>query len=125
MKKLTIILLLLFTANSVIAQTPTSKNLLTPEEFREAISQEDVILIDVRTPEEFSEGHIKGSKNIDFLAPGFSSRFKDFNKEQPVYIYCRSGNRSGKAAKVLSEMGFKTIYDLKGGFLAWKETIKE
>lgn len=91
--------------------------ILTAPSFKEDITNKKVQLIDVRTPEEYQKGHIENAVNIDFLADGFDQEFDDFNKDEPLYIYCRSGNRSAKAAKILSEMGFETIYDLKGGYL--------
>jgi len=87
--------------------------------FKDEISNSKVQLVDVRTPEEYAEGHIKNARNIDFLANDFSKAILKVDKDQPVYIYCRSGNRSGQAAQIMQKLGYKTIYDLKGGFLAW------
>jgi len=87
--------------------------------FKEAIAAKGVQLIDVRTPEEYADGHIERAMNINYLADDFSKAILKANMDKPVYIYCRSGNRSGKAAEVMKELGFKTIYDLKGGFMAW------
>lgn len=87
--------------------------------FKEAIAAKGVQLIDVRTPEEYADGHIERAMNINYLDVDFSKAILKANMDKPVYIYCRSGNRSGKAAEVMKELGFKTIYDLKGGFMAW------
>lgn len=95
--------------------------ILSPATYKEAISSNDVQLVDVRTPEEFKEGHIGHAVNIDFFSEDFASEFEKFNKDQPLYIYCRSGNRSAKAAKKLHEMGFGEIYDLKGGILKYHQ----
>ncbi|MDO7173289.1 rhodanese-like domain-containing protein [Mariniflexile sp. AS56] len=94
---------------------------LQPETFKEQITRNNVQLIDVRTPNEFKSGHIKNAKNIDFFSKSFSNDISKLNKEKPVYVYCRSGNRSNKAANQLIKLGFTEIYDLKGGFLNWKE----
>ncbi|PKV51956.1 rhodanese-related sulfurtransferase [Aquimarina sp. MAR_2010_214] len=90
--------------------------------FKEAISgKKDLQLVDVRTSNEYTNGHIDGAFNIDYFKQMvFKSSFNAFNKEEPIYVYCRSGNRSQKAAAMLAEMGFTNIVDLKGGFIAWK-----
>lgn len=87
--------------------------------FLEQAQQKNALLIDVRTKTEFKQGHIKGAKQVDFLKPeSFESYFKKVDTMKPVYLYCRSGNRSLKAAKYLESVGFKEIYDLRGGYLA-------
>lgn len=93
---------------------------LDKDAFRNIISQKKGYLIDVRTALEFNQGHIKNAKNIDFYNRNkFVSEINKLNKNKPVYLYCRSGVRSYKAAKVLSKLGFTEIYDLKGGILRW------
>lgn len=107
----------LFGAN---AQKYDHISVLNPQEFKEAISEENVQLIDVRTAQESSEGAIKNSINIDFFQQEtFENEFSKLDKEKPVYVYCRSGNRSHKAAVQLESMGFNKIYDLKGGYVKW------
>ncbi|WP_308993325.1 rhodanese-like domain-containing protein [Mariniflexile litorale] len=93
---------------------------LPPEAFKKQITSNSVQLIDVRTVNEFKSGHIKDAKNIDFFSSNFNTQLEELNKEKPIYLYCRSGNRSNKAANQLAKMGFTEIYDLKGGFLNWK-----
>ena len=94
--------------------------LLSKEEFLDAISNSDTQLVDLRTAYEYRSGNIKGSVNIDFFQPTvFEAKFERFDKNKPLYIYCRSGARSQRAAMKLSEMGFKQIFDLRGGFTAW------
>jgi rhodanese-related sulfurtransferase len=79
-----------------------------------------VVLIDVRTPEEYAEGAIKGSVNIDFFnQQAFIKQISSLDKNKPVYLYCRSGNRSMKAARQLVSSGFEKVYDLAGGYMAW------
>ena len=80
----------------------------------------NVQLIDVRTSEEFNAGHIEGAINIDFKNDEvFYQSFQRLDKKNPVYVYCRSGNRSKKSADKLLEMGFSKVYDLKGGYIGW------
>ncbi len=96
---------------------------LSKVEFQEKISTlPDVQLVDVRTPEEFGEGHLEGAINIDFLDDEvFSSGIRGLDKDRPVLLYCRSGRRSASAGKLLLKDGFKEVYDLEGGYLNWTE----
>lgn len=100
---------------------PKSDNikLLSPDDFKEKINAKKVQLIDVRTAREYKAGHIEGAKNIDFYAGNFASQFNKLNKNQPVFLYCRTGARSRHAANKLADMGFEEIYDLKGGIVKW------
>lgn len=120
MKKL--LLLSMFVAASCMTQAQQTEHITVLETatFKDSIVQKKVQLVDVRTPEEYNAGHIDDAVNIDFFSEDFAEDFDKLDKDQPIYIYCKSGNRSGKAAKKLSEMGFETIYDLKGGFSNYK-----
>ena len=104
---------------TISAQEKVELEVIGPVKYQEEISAEEVQLVDVRTPEEYSEGHIKGAENIDFFADNFLVQFEKLDKDRPIYIYCRSGNRSSKVAAKLSEAGFSRIIDLKGGYKAW------
>ena len=75
--------------------------------------------VDVRTPEEVAEGTIGDASNIDYNAADFEEKIKTLDKDQPIYLFCRSGNRSGQASQFLAAEGFKEIYDLKGGYLEY------
>jgi len=87
------------------------------ETFNEAISKiNSPQLIDVRTPKEYGGGHLDGATNINFNGSDFDQSIGQLDKAQPVFIYCQSGGRSGKAYKKLKTMGFTTVYDLKGGY---------
>ncbi len=102
------------------AQKAENIKILSIEEFKTAVAQKGIQLVDVRTSREYKAGHIKNALNIDFFnATQFKSAFEKMDTSKPVYLYCRSGSRSQKAARRLSEMGFIQIYDLKGGYLAW------
>ncbi|WP_281777735.1 rhodanese-like domain-containing protein [Croceibacter atlanticus] len=107
---------------SAKAQQDNTIKILTASEFNEGINNNDVQLVDVRTAKEFNDGAIKNALNIDFFQQEiFNEEFGKLNKEQPVYLYCRSGNRSHQAALKLEAMGFKEIYDLKGGYMGWPD----
>jgi rhodanese-related sulfurtransferase len=94
-------------------------SLITPEELNNV--NKDILLIDVRTPQEYASGHVENSINIDFRASNFKDLIGELNKDQDVYVYCKVGGRSGGAAKLMEEMGFKKIYDLQGGILQWEK----
>ena len=89
------------------------------DEFEKKMASEKYLLVDVRTEEEFSEGHIKGAINIDYLTENFSVEIQQLDLETPVLLYCRSGNRSNKAMKIMKELGFKEVYNLEGGIKGW------
>ena len=76
-------------------------------------------IIDVRTPAEFWEGHIDNAINIDFKSNSFINEISKLDKSKIYLIYCRSGNRSSKAATIMDSLGFKKTIDLEGGFLRW------
>lgn len=86
------------------------------KDFRKGIVHiDEVNLIDVRTPAEYSAGHFEGAINVNFFDRDFVIQMEAYDKEAPLYLYCRSGMRSFSAAKKLAKAGFKEIYDLKGG----------
>lgn len=99
---------------------------LTPTEFKEKLVNQTII--DIRTPEEFSEGHIAGAININYFDSNFMDQIAKYDKNQPLFIYCRSGNRTTSASKKIADYGFTQIYDLEGGILYWmknnNETVK-
>jgi len=118
---ITIIALLFFT-NCNFAQQAT---VLNANDYEKKISTEkNIQLIDVRTPEEYQQGHIKNAKNMNVYDANFEKEIQKLDKSKPVYIYCRSGSRSRSAAQVLSNNGFKTIFDLQGGITAWQSANK-
>ena len=89
--------------------------------IQNAIDNKSIQLVDVRTTNECNNGHISKALNIDFFnRANFQKSFENLDKEKPVYLYCRSGNRSQKAAKRLLKMGFIEIIDLKGGYSSWQ-----
>ncbi|RXG30828.1 rhodanese-like domain-containing protein [Leeuwenhoekiella marinoflava] len=88
--------------------------------FADSLKSKQVLLIDVRRPEEFEAGKIENAQNINVLEPeNFNIEIEKLDKSKPIYIYCRSGNRSGKAAQIMQDAGFTKIFDLEGGYLNW------
>ena len=94
--------------------------------FSKMLNEKDIQLIDVRTPTEYANGHVKDAKLIDYKAGDFKSKaFEGLDGEKPVLLYCASGRRSARAAKMYVDAGFKKVYNLVGGFRAWKaENLK-
>ena len=102
------------------AGTNDKIEILSPSEFKKATLNKSVQLLDVRTPNEYKMGTVKGTKNLNVFDPaGFQTEGAKLNKETPVYLFCQSGNRSKSASKLLVKMGFTQIYDLRGGYSNW------
>lgn len=101
--------------------TKEGVTILDPIQFEEKIKEENVQLVDVRTPNEWENGVIANPLKINFLESNFKEKIEKLDKTKPIAIYCKSGGRSGQAAKLLSEIGFKEVYDLKGGILNWNK----
>ena len=116
MNRLLIIILLFISCENIKGEF----QLLEYQSYKSHIENTSVQLFDVRTPEEYDLGHIKGAVNIDFKNEEiFYRSFEKLDKSKPVYLYCRSGNRSKKSADILIELGFSKVYDLNGGFIEW------
>lgn len=94
---------------------------LSVEEFANRIDSSNVFLLDVRTPEEFKEGHIHGAHNLDVQSEDFNHEaVSELPKDKVIAVYCGSGRRSALAAEKLANDGF-TVINLDGGLAAWKE----
>ncbi len=98
---------------------------LNPEEFAELLSSsaDKSILVDVRTKAEFDSGHLKNAKLIDISSFDFLEKVKALDKSKNILLYCRSGNRSKVAGKMMKQLGFSHVYHLKNGILSWKGEI--
>ena len=124
LKKLSIILgvvigLSLLNCKQSTAQQST---LLEPQEFKEFVSANEVLLVDIRTPREFNSGHIEKAININFLSSEFDEQIQKLDTTKTLVIYCRSGNRSSKSTSKFVKVGFDNLYDLKGGVLNWQKS---
>lgn len=101
-----------------------AKNNISFEKFDEISKKENVVLIDIRTPEEFKEGHIAGALNIDYYESDFSENVFKLDKNKEYIIYCRSGRRSNNAYPLFEEANLVT-YDFTPGIIGWKEAGRE
>ncbi len=113
MKRVSILIIGLTIHLTLLAQSAMKVNSI---EFKASYYKYKGIIIDVRTPQEFAEGHIEGSKNIDITNSSFDSEIEKLDKTQAVFLYCAIGVRSGRAAATLRKKGFKIVYDLDGGY---------
>lgn len=84
------------------------------------LEEQQPMVLDVRTPEEYAEGHLSGARNIDFFAEDFAARLEELDRNASYAIYCRSGNRSGQALNLMRSLGFVSVVNLSGGMLAWE-----
>lgn len=82
---------------------------------------EGLIILDVRTPQEFREGHLAGARNMDFFGGSFERQAEAVPKDAPVLLYCRTGKRSAAAAEILGELGVKRIYHMHHGLESWRQ----
>lgn len=137
MKQLSLIIISAVFINSCSNSQTDSKQYQTPIEqtaqqtekfiknvdaatFKELIEKEDGIVLDVRTPEEVASGHIQNASTINFYDNDFETKINLMQKDKTIYVYCKSGNRSSNAAKLLQKNGFDKVYNLNGGTMAWE-----
>jgi Rhodanese-related sulfurtransferase len=103
------------------AKLPSVQNISVAEAKalidRNAVSA-DFIILDVRTPSEYAQGHIPGALNLDYYA-SFEASLSAFDKTKTYLVYCRTGNRSASAARLMLDNGFAAIYNMQGGINAW------
>ncbi|MCK6608304.1 MAG: rhodanese-like domain-containing protein [Flavobacterium sp.] len=118
------LVILFFGLTSCLKNQADGVQVLDVAKYEKNMAQPDVQLVDVRTPEEFAEGHLENAINIDVTADDFDAKVANLDKEKPVMVYCKSGGRSAKASARLKELGFKTITDLEGGITNWKSEEK-
>ena len=115
-----LIVFFLFAQNNKVSskikedETRILKN-ISAEEMEKIISEKQVIILDIRTLEEFKGGHINEAINIDFYSKDFESNLDKFDKSKTYIIYCRSGNRTGIALKTMEKLNFKEVYNVLGG----------
>lgn len=110
-------------ANKLPAETAVTAEIhhLGSQEVKNLLTQERVVVVDVRTPAEFAEGHLQRAQLIDWYAPDFAERIKALDPAQPYLLYCASGGRSGEASKMMLGLGFTHVYNATEGFIALKQ----
>ncbi|MFW5702759.1 MAG: rhodanese-like domain-containing protein [Candidatus Dojkabacteria bacterium] len=108
-------------SDSVDSSTISAGSLQTVDvsQFAGELDDPDTVILDVRTPQEYSSGRIKGSQNIDFYATDFTERLAELDKSKNYKVYCNSGNRSRTAMGIMQDLGFENVSELAGGIQAW------
>lgn len=94
------------------------------DEAAKLVEAGKVTVIDVRTPDEFKGGHIKGARNIDISSETFERDLAALDKSKPYLVHCQGGGRSTRSLKTFEKLGFKDIYHLDEGFSSWEEAGK-
>jgi rhodanese-related sulfurtransferase len=87
-------------------------------------SNKDIVVLDVRTPEEFSSERIAGAINVDFRAANFAEKLADLDKNKTYLVHCAAGGRSAKSRDIMQKAGFTSIYHMDGGMGAWESAGK-
>ena len=107
-------------AGPTASTAPTAGAELGAAEFAAALKRPGTTIIDVRTPQEFAQGHLPSAVNIDVSSPDFAARLATLDPNAPYAVYCHSGNRSGVAVAAMAGQGFTDAYHLRGGITAWQ-----
>ncbi|NOU17436.1 MAG: conjugal transfer protein TraF [Bacteroidales bacterium] len=119
--RITLLMLGLFTYACSNSQSTSTKSNLSAVEFQKKMQElPKAPVIDVRTPDEFSNGHLQNAVNININNESFDSEVNKLDKNKPVFVYCLSGHRSARAGKNMRETGFKEVYELSGGMMKWR-----
>ncbi|MGB5759910.1 MAG: rhodanese-like domain-containing protein [Acidimicrobiales bacterium] len=103
-------------------QSRAGVRLVSPSEGAaiQAESPQDLVILDVRTPEEFGQGHLQGAVVLDFYEPDFEDLLGQLDPDVPYLLYCQSGNRSGQTAAIMDRLGFSDVAAVDGGIVAWE-----
>jgi len=116
-----IALIALFITSCSNGQTQSTKTKLSATEFADKIKElPGAPIVDVRTPDEFSKGHLSYALNYDWNGNEFDKQIAQLDKSKPVFVYCLSGGRSGAAANKMRADGFKQVYEMDGGIMKWR-----
>ncbi len=110
---------LLATLTSLILTISALAGDVTIAEAKKLIDSGTVVIVDVRTPEEFSAGHIDGAKSINFFDANFEKQLTKLDPKKPVLVHCKSGGRSQKALAIFKKLKFEKVYHMKEGYDIW------
>lgn len=101
--------------------SPTDHTLTVAELSGFLDQNPEVILLDVRTPQEIAAGKLEGAVEMDIMNPNFQTQLNELDKQKTYVVYCRSGRRSDRACQMMGEMGFTNYYNLEGGMNAYQQ----
>ena len=117
--------LILFLEATAALAAATRFPQITVDQAREMIQKRtgnaEFVVLDVRTPEEFADGHVSGAVNVNVMASDFESRLDALNRGKTYVVYCRTGNRSAKAVQVMERLGFRSVYHMFEGIVGWQK----
>ena len=129
MKKAGILIIFLMVAlcmNDSYAQSSQPKQLIktinsveSAEMIKKNLKNKNFVILDVRTPEEYADGHLANATNIDFKATDFADKVGKLDKSKTYLVYCRAGHRSASAVEIMKTQSFQTLYNLDGGITQW------
>lgn len=124
MRKIFLITLVAILFNSCNnGQAQSTKTNLSANEFAAKLKDmPTATIIDVRTPDEFSKGHLANANNYDWNGNEFEKQIAPLDKSKPVFVYCLSGGRSSSAANKMRSDGFTQVYEMNGGIMKWRGT---
>lgn len=106
-------------ANAGTSADNPEARFLDKEKFASAIKKSDAVVVDVRMPEEFEQGHIENAININFFDPQFKYKLLELDRKKTYYLYCKNETRSKMSMKFMQDNDFKNVYVLKGGYQEW------
>lgn len=120
MKALTAFVALTLTLGACAGTQTTGHTLVDATEAQELVAADpEVVVLDIRTPEEVAAGAIPGARVFDFYSATFQTDIGQLDRDTAYLVYCRSGNRSAQATQLMKNLGFTDVYELEGGILAW------
>jgi thioredoxin 1 len=122
--KVRLFLLLMVIGVVSFANAQTVKTVAAADFEKKAAAMKDKIILDVRTAEEYKEGHLSGASQIDYYGTDFKSQVSKLDKSKPIFVYCKGGGRSSSSCEILKDLGFKEVYNLQGGITDWKKAGK-
>jgi rhodanese-related sulfurtransferase len=117
------LVLLVGTSAGMASTDQSALQAISPRHFKYLLDRHrgdaDVVLLDVRTPNEFADGHIDGAVLLNYHSSDFTERLKALDRKKIYLIYCRSGNRSGKSLALFQKLGFRRAYHMDTGVIGW------
>ncbi len=117
---ITVAVILIATLYILLPSNTSAISSLPPQQFHQELTTNNATLIDIRTIDEYKAGHLQGAEQIDYYQTHFFDDYLDsLDKNKKYLIYCRSGNRTGKALAIMKQKGFTNVSDLAGGYNAW------
>lgn len=123
-RKASVVVVLLLTLTVIAAAGSAVTNVTVGKSqtlMKERAGKPDFVILDVRTPEEFAEGHIVGAVNLDVQAKDFEKKLRALDRKKSYLVYCRTGNRSRKATVAMEALGFRSIFHMNEGIVKWKQ----